>query len=260
MLETLDLSVALPRHEYVVSITRLQIQLRELAWQVYQQKRPVVIAFEGWDAAGKGGAIKRMTEKMDPRGYTVYPISAPQGEEKARHYMYRFWRRVPERGEISIFDRSWYGRVLVERVEGFATTREWKRAYGEINSFERQLKDFGTIIAKFWIHISREEQLRRFEERRSIHYKAWKLTDEDWRNREKWPLYEEAAEEMLLKTSTRTAPWHLVEGNDKYWARVKTLTQLVQTLSSELNYKAADPLKADQPKPEHQRKDRPARK
>lgn len=250
MLETLDLSVSLPRHEYVVQITRLQIQLRELAWQVYQQRRPVVLVFEGWDAAGKGGAIKRITEKMDPRGYTVYPISAPQGEEKSRHYLYRFWRRLPERGETAIFDRSWYGRVLVERVEGFASTKEWKRAYAEINSFERQLKDFGAIIAKFWIHISREEQLKRFEERRSIHYKAWKLTDEDWRNREKWPLYEEAAEEMFLKTSTRIAPWHLVEGNDKYFARVKTLSTLVDTLSADLNYKPADPLKAEQAKKE----------
>jgi polyphosphate kinase 2 (PPK2 family) len=136
MLEALDLTLALPREQYVTDLTRLQLQLRELAWQVYQQKRPVVIVFEGWDAAGKGGSIKRITEKMDPRGYVVYPISAPLGEEKARHYLYRFWLRVPERGEIAIFDRSWYGRVLVERVEGFATPREWKRAYKEINSFE----------------------------------------------------------------------------------------------------------------------------
>ena len=137
----------------------------------------------------------------------MYPISAPQGEDKTRHYLYRFWRRLPERGQIAIFDRSWYGRVLVERVEGFAREAEWKRSYKEINSFERQLRDFGTILAKFWIHISREEQLRRFEERKRIGYKAWKLTDEDWRNRGKWDAYEEAVEEMLLKTSTRTAPW-----------------------------------------------------
>ena len=154
-----------------------QIQLRELGYQVYLQKRPVIIVFEGWDAAGKGGAIKRITEKLDPRGYVVYPISAPQGEDKTRHYLYRFWRRLPERGQIAIFDRSWYGRVLVERVEGFASEEEWKRAYKEINSFERQLREFGAILAKFWIHISREEQLRRFEERKAIGYKAWKLTD-----------------------------------------------------------------------------------
>ena len=243
MLETLDLTRKMDREDYVREVTRRQIELRELGYQVYLQKRPVVIAFEGWDAAGKGGAIKRVTEKLDPRGYVVYPISAPQGEDKARHYLYRFWRRMPERGQIAIFDRTWYGRVLVERVEGFAEEQAWKRAYKEINSFERQLRDFGTILVKFWIHISPEEQLRRFEERRQIGYKAWKLTEEDWRNREKWEHYQEAVEEMLVKTSTRTAPWTLVEGNDKYWARVRILTRLVEALSRELNYVPADPLK-----------------
>ncbi len=243
MLETLDLKLALPRDKYITEITRRQIQLRELAWRVYLQKRPVVIAFEGWDAAGKGGSIKRITEKIDPRGYVVYPISAPNGEDKTRHYLYRFWRRLPEQGQIAIFDRSWYGRVLVERVEGFAEESEWRRAYKEINSFERQLVDFGTIVVKFWVQISREEQLRRFEERKRIGYKAWKLTDEDWRNREKWPAYEAAVEDMLLKTSTRTAPWSLVEGNDKYWSRVKVLSKLVEALSRGLNYTPADPLK-----------------
>lgn len=242
MLETLDLSRKLGQEEYEIQLRRRQIQLRELGWQTYQKKRPVVIVFEGWDAAGKGGAIKRLTERIDPRGYAVFPISAPQGEDKTKHYLYRFWRRLPERGQIGIFDRSWYGRVLVERVEGFATDDEWKRAYREINSFERQICDFGGILLKFWIHISREEQLRRFEERKRIGYKAWKLTDEDWRNREKWPQYEEAVEEMLLKTSTRTAPWTLIEGNDKNWARVKVLTQAVEVLSKALNHKPADPL------------------
>lgn len=147
------------------------------------------------------------------------------------------------RAQIAIFDRSWYGRVLVERVEGFCSEAEWKRAYKEINSFERQLRDFGAILAKFWVHISREEQLRRFEERKQIGYKAWKLTDEDWRNRGKWNDYEEAVEEMLLKTSTRTAPWTLVEGNDKYWSRVKVLSKLVEVLSKELGHKPGDPLK-----------------
>lgn len=242
MLETLDLSRKLGQEEYEIQLRRRQIQLRELGWQTYQKKRPVVIVFEGWDAAGKGGAIKRLTERIDPRGYAVFPISAPQGEDKTKHYLYRFWRRLPERGQIGIFDRSWYGRVLVERVEGFATDDEWKRAYREINSFERQICDFGGILLKFWIHISREEQLRRFEERKRIGYKAWKLTDEDWRNRDKWPQYEEAVEEMLLKTSTRTAPWTLIEGNDKNWARVKVLTQAVEVLSKALNHKPADPL------------------
>jgi len=243
MLETIDLTRALDRDAYVREVTRRQIQLRELGYQIYLQKRPVVVAFEGWDAGGKGGAIKRITEKLDPRGYVVYPIAAPQGEDKTRHYLYRFWRRLPERGQIAIFDRSWYGRVLVERVEGFAQEEEWKRAFKEINSFERQLRDFGMILAKFWIHISQEEQFRRFEERKAIGYKAWKLTEEDWRNREKWSVYEEAVEEMLVKTSTKTAPWCLVEGNDKYWARVKVLSRLVEILSAELNYKPADPLK-----------------
>ena len=243
MLETLNLKRTLARDEYVAELTRRQIQLRELGWQVYQQKRPIILLFEGWDAAGKGGAIKRVTEKLDPRGYVVYPISAPQGEDKTKHYLYRFWRRLPERGQIAIFDRSWYGRVLVERVEGFCSEAEWKRAYKEINSFERQLRDFGAILAKFWVHISREEQLRRFEERKQIGYKAWKLTDEDWRNRGKWNDYEEAVEEMLLKTSTRTAPWTLVEGNDKYWSRVKVLSKLVEVLSKELGHKPGDPLK-----------------
>jgi polyphosphate kinase 2 (PPK2 family) len=243
MLETIDLTKALDREAYVREITRRQIQLRELGYQVYLQKRPVILAFEGWDAAGKGGVIKRITEKLDPRGYVVYPISAPEGEDKTRHYLYRFWRRLPERGQISIFDRSWYGRVMVERVEGFAAEGEWKRAFKEINSFERQLRDYGTIVAKFWIHISREEQLRRFEQRKAIGYKSWKLTDEDWRNRQKWEVYEEAVEEMLVKTSTRSAPWCLVEGNDKYWARAKVLARLVEVLSKELGYEPADPLK-----------------
>ncbi len=243
MLETLDLTQALDRQAYVREVTRRQIQLRELGYQVYLQKRPVIIVFEGWDAAGKGGAIKRITEKLDPRGYVVYPISSPQGEDRTRHYLYRFWRRLPERGQIAIFDRSWYGRVLVERVEGFASEAEWKRAYKEINSFERQLRDFGVILAKFWIHISREEQLRRFEERKAIGYKAWKLTEEDWRNREKWAAYEEAVEQMLIKTSTGTAPWTLIEGNDKYWARTKVLAKLVKILSAQMEYKPADPLR-----------------
>jgi len=243
MLETLDLTHKLERAEYIRQLARRQIQLRELGFQVYQQKRPVVLAFEGWDAAGKGGVIKRVTERLDPRGYVVYPISAPHGDDKSKHYLYRFWSRLPERGAIAIFDRSWYGRVLVERVEGFAAEDAWKRAFKEINAFERHLDDFNTVVVKFWLHISREEQLKRFEERQRIGYKAWKLTEEDWRNRAKWDAYEDAAEEMLVKTSTTIAPWTLVEANDKYWARVKVLSRLVEVLSKELNYRPADPLK-----------------
>ncbi len=242
MLETIDLGLALDREEYNVQLARRQAQLRELGYQVYMQKRPALIVFEGWDAAGKGGAIKRLTAEVDPRGYVVYPISAPEGEDKSHHYLYRFWRRLPERGQIAIFDRSWYGRVLVERVEGFCTEAEWRRAYREINSFERQLREFGAVLIKFWIHVSREEQLRRFREREHIAYKSWKLTQEDWRNRDKWPAYEQAVEDMLLKTSTVVAPWTVVEGNDKCWARVKVATTVVETLARELSYQPREPL------------------
>jgi polyphosphate kinase 2 (PPK2 family) len=244
MLETVDLSKTLTREEYVRELIRNQLQLRLLAYQLYVQKRPLVIVYEGWDAGGKGGNIKRITEKLDPRGYEVYPIAAPQGEDKTHHYLWRFWRRLrpPDEKQILIFDRSWYGRVMVERLEGFCTEEEWKRAYREINEFERQLVDFGTILAKFWIQISKEEQLERFEARSETPYKAWKLTDEDWRNREKWDLYEEAISDMILKTSTLTAPWTIVEGNCKWYARVKALRTLVHLLSEELDYVPPDPL------------------
>jgi polyphosphate kinase 2 (PPK2 family) len=236
ILSQVNLNQALTREQYEEQLIRFQVALSQLAYQVYVQKRPVAIVFEGWDAAGKGGAIKRLTERLDPRGYVVYPIAAPAGEDRTHHYLYRFWRRLPERGQIAVFDRSWYGRVMVERIEGFCTEAEWKRAYREINQFERQLVDFGTVIFKFWVHISKDEQLRRFRERESTPYKAWKLTAEDWRNREKWDLYETAVEEMLLKTSTVTAPWTIVEGTDKAWARVKVLKTVVDMLSRELDF------------------------
>ena len=244
MLETIDLNKSISKEEYVRDLIRYQLQLRDLAYQLYVQKRPLVIVYEGWDAGGKGGNIKRVTEKLDPRGYEVYPIAAPTGEDKTHHYLWRFWRRLkpPDEKQILIFDRSWYGRVLVERLEGFCTEAEWKRAYREINEFERQLVDFGTILVKFWIHISKEEQLRRFEARQETPYKAWKLTDEDWRNREKWDLYEEAINDMLLKTSTLTAPWTIVEGNCKWYARIKALKTLVEALTNELDYIPPDPV------------------
>jgi AMP-polyphosphate phosphotransferase len=243
VLETVDLSLSLDRNTYTENLVRYQLQLRELAFQLYAQKRTLVIIYEGWDAAGKGGNIKRVTEKLDPRGYEVMPIAAPDGEDKTHHYLWRFWRRLrpPDEKQILIFDRSWYGRVMVERIEGFCTEEEWKRAYREINQFERQLVDFGMILVKFWIHISQEEQLRRFEERQHIDYKQWKITDEDWRNRDKWDQYALAVEEMLVKTSTYTAPWTVVEGNDKCHARVKTLRTLVGVLSKELNYEPSEP-------------------
>jgi polyphosphate kinase 2 (PPK2 family) len=244
VLHTVDLTKTLTKEEYVRDLIRYQLQLRTLAYQLYVQKRPLVMVYEGWDAGGKGGNIKRITEKMDPRGYEVYPIAAPQGEDKTHHYLYRFWRRLkpPDEKQVLIFDRTWYGRVMVERLEGFCTEEEWKRAYREINEFERQLVDFGTILVKFWIHISQEEQLRRFEARRETPYKAWKLTDEDWRNREKWDEYERAINDMILKTSTLTAPWTIVEGNCKWYARVKALQTLVEVLSSELDFIPPDPM------------------
>ncbi|ABY36973.1 MAG TPA: hypothetical protein DEF43_11925 [Chloroflexus aurantiacus] len=233
-LQRVDLSLRLDDDTYHRELKRLQARMYLLGLQVYHQKRPVVFVFEGWDAAGKGGAIQRLTAELDPRAYTVHAIAAPAGDDKARHYLYRFWRRLPPRGQFAIFDRSWYGRVLVERVEGFARPDEWRRAYAEINQFERQLVDFGAIIAKFWLHISPEEQLRRFEERQHVPYKAWKLTDEDWRNREKWPAYLEAADEMLLRTSTPYAPWTIVEAEDKKYARIKILRTAVEVLEAEL--------------------------
>ncbi|MEK7439459.1 MAG: hypothetical protein AAB571_13200 [Chloroflexota bacterium] len=234
MLEKLNLKVKLSRAEYERELDRLPNKLHLLGYQVYTQKRPVVMVFEGWDAAGKGGAIKRLTEKLDPRGYVVHPIAAPQGDDKERHYLYRFWRRLPEAGQIALFDRSWYGRVLVERVEGFCSTEAWQRSYSEINQFEKQMVDFGTIIFKFWVHIGQQEQLRRFKEREGSGYKSWKLTDEDWRNRGKWEDYEQAVEDMLLKTSTRNAPWTIVEGNDKLYARIKVLKTVVEKLEKEI--------------------------
>jgi polyphosphate kinase 2 (PPK2 family) len=235
MLENIDLKVRLTRAEYDKQLDRLQNELHLLGWQVYQQRRPVMWVFEGWDAAGKGGAIKRLTERLDPRGYVVHPIAAPTGDDKVRHYLFRFWRRLPEAGQIALFDRSWYGRVLVERVEGFCTEAAWRRAYGEINAFERDFVEFGGILCKFWMHISQAEQLRRFKERQATNYKQWKITDEDWRNRGKWEDYEQAVEDMLLKTSTYEAPWTIVEANDKLHARIKVLSTVVRKLKQELH-------------------------
>lgn len=248
MLDTIDLTKSLTKEQYVHDLIRYQLQLRALAYQLYTHKRPLVVVFEGWDAAGKGGIIKRVTEKLDPRGYEVFPIAAPQGEDRTHQYLWRFWRRLrpPDEKQVLVFDRSWYGRVLVERLEGFCTEDAWKRAYREINEFERQLVDFGSILVKFWVHISKEEQLRRFTERQETPYKAWKLTDEDWRNRDKWDTYARAIDDMLLRTSTLTAPWTIVEGNDKWYARVKVLQTLVDTVSHELDYQPVEAVSKSQ--------------
>lgn len=232
MLGRVDLTLSLDAKEYREKMLRYQVEARLLARKLYEDKRLLIAVFEGWDAAGKGGAIRRFTEKLDPRGYQVYAIGAPSGEEKTHHYLWRFWRRLvpPHERQVLIFDRSWYGRVLVERVEGFAQEDEWRRSYQEINNFEHQLVDAGCLVAKFWLHISQEEQLQRFEARRDTPHKKWKLTDEDWRNREKWKKYEAAVDDMLVKTSTLKAPWTIVEGNDKRYARVKVLKTLVELL------------------------------
>ncbi len=234
MLETVDLSLKLEKAEYQEQLLEQQLHMRELARWLYFEKRSLVLVFEGWDAAGKGGSIRRLTEKVDPRGFEVFPIAAPAGEDKTHHYLWRFWRRLlpPQEKQILIFDRSWYGRVMVERVEGFATKDEWQRAFREINDFERQLHETGALIGKFWFHVSPEEQLRRFEARKHTAHKTWKLTDEDWRNRDKWQAYEDAVNDMLHKTSTLNAPWTVIEGEDKRWARVRTLRTVTRLVAA----------------------------
>jgi polyphosphate kinase 2 (PPK2 family) len=194
----------------------------------------MVLLFEGWDAAGKGSAIRRVTQAIDPRLYRVVGVAAPTDEERAQHYLWRFWRHLPRAGHLTIFDRSWYGRVLVERVEGFASPAEWGRAYGEINAFEEQLADHGIVLGKFWVHLSPAEQLRRFRERQHVAYKHYKITEEDWRNRAKWPDYQRAVDDLVTRCSTEFAPWTLVAGNDKKFARVQILKTIVKRLEEAL--------------------------
>ena len=234
MLAKVDLSKKLGHTEYKTQLLEHQIRLRDLAQRCYHEQQSVVLVFEGWDAAGKGGSIRRLTEKLDPRSSHAYSIAAPRGEDSEHHYLYRFWRRLlpPTEKQLVIFDRSWYGRVLVERVEGLARPDEWRRAYREINDFERQLTDSSSLVIKYWFHIDADEQMRRFESRKTTPHKAWKLTEEDYRNRAKWDAYEAAAEQMFLETSTETAPWTLIEGNDKRYARVKCIRHLVERLEA----------------------------
>lgn len=234
VLEGVDLDKTLTKEEYKKKLKNLQDRLAKLHGEIYKRRIPVILAFEGWDAGGKGGAIKRLTEKLDPRGYEVIPTASPNDIEKAHHYLWRFWNAVPKAGHIAIFDRTWYGRVMVERIEGFCTQDEWQRAYKEINEMEEQFANFGAVVLKFWLHIDKDEQERRFKERMEIPEKQWKITDEDWRNREKWDQYEEAVDEMIVRTSTSYAPWIIVEGNSKYYARIKVLETVVNALEERL--------------------------
>lgn len=234
ILDSTDHTLSISEKEYKKELKDLQMELREIQNKMYLKRIPLVIVFEGWDAAGKGGNIKRITQELDPRGYEVIPVGAPKDAEREHYYLWRFWIKIPKAGHIAIFDRSWYGRVLVERVEGFCSGNEYKRAYKEINDFESQLINYGAAVVKFWLDISKEEQLKRFNERQNDPGKNWKITEEDWRNREKWDLYKPAVEEMLLRTSTSYAPWTVVESDDKYYARIKTLKTIVQTMKKKL--------------------------
>lgn len=233
-LEAAKTPAPLDREDYRKKLKKYQKRLHELEHEIYERRIPVVIAYEGWDAAGKGGNIKRLVERMDPRGYDVLPVGAPTDVEKLHHYLWRFWIKFPKGGHISIFDRTWYGRVLVERIEGFCTENQWMRAYGEINEMESQWTEDGAVVLKFWIHIDQEEQLRRFEERERTEHKKWKITEEDWRNREKWDEYRGAVEDMVKYTSTKGAPWHVIEGNSKYNARLQVMKTVIKTLEKRL--------------------------
>lgn len=219
---------------YKIQLKQLQHRLGELHNRLYRKKVPVIIAYEGWDAAGKGGNIKRLTEALDPRGYEVHPIASPEPHEKARHYLWRFWNRIPKDGHIAIFDRTWYGRVMVERLEGFCSENDWMRAYNEMNEFEKELYNWGAVIIKFWVQIDKDTQLKRFTDRQNTPEKQWKITDEDWRNREKWDQYEGAVNKMIQKTSTAYAPWYILESVDKKYARIKALQIVVNALEQSL--------------------------
>ncbi len=233
-LEKVDLTLQLPKNDYRQRLGEAQVKLRQLQLKIFQEKIPVLVIFEGWDAAGKGGAIKRLTNTLDPRSYKVNAFAAPTSEEKKYHYLWRFWQHIPGAGTIGIFDRSWYGRVLVERIEGFASELEWRRSYKEINEFEAQLTTAGYVLVKFWLHISLDEQLRRFEARQNDPFKQYKLTEEDWRNRDKFPLYNVAVNQMIARTSTPASPWSIVPGNDKYYARVFVIETVINAIEGAL--------------------------
>ncbi|MBS7660918.1 polyphosphate:AMP phosphotransferase [Pseudomonas lalucatii] len=232
LLDSLDMSLALDKADYKEQLATEQARFAGLMRDKRMRRHALVAVFEGNDAAGKGGAIRRVTGALDPRQYRIVPVAAPTEEERAQPYLWRFWRHVPARGGFTLFDRSWYGRVLVERVEGFCTPADWLRAYGEINDFEEQLTEAGVVLVKFWLAIDSGTQLARFQAREKIPFKRFKITEDDWRNREKWPLYCEAVEDMVDRTSTEIAPWTLVEANDKRYARVKVLRTLNRALEA----------------------------
>lgn len=232
-LDALKQDVPLTKDIYAKDLKKYQLGLLNLQLRLKESKRSVIIVIEGPDAAGKGGAIKRTLEFLDPRLVRVYSTQKPTTEEYRHHYLWRFWNRLPSYGEIAVFDRSWYGRVLVERVEGFATDAEWKRAYAEINEMERTLVDDGAIVIKLYLHVSKEEQLKRFKERQANPYKHWKINDEDWRNRRKWNQHNKAAEEMFVKTSTKLAPWTVIAGDYKWHARVSFAKTIYDRIAKE---------------------------
>jgi polyphosphate:AMP phosphotransferase len=234
VLSSLDMSLKLASKQYKQQLEKQQGRLNQFTRKAVQEGVSSIIILEGWDAAGKGGIIRRMVPAMDARHYHIIPIAAPSDEEKAHHYLWRFWRHLSRAGEMTIYDRSWYGRVLVERVEALATPDEWLRAYAEINDFEAQLVAHGIVLTKFWLHISKDEQLRRFRAREESPFKHHKITQEDYRNRDKWVLYEQAVNDMIERTSTEYAPWVLVEANDKRYARIKILQVLCDRLEAAL--------------------------
>jgi AMP-polyphosphate phosphotransferase len=233
-----DMGKSLGKREYQKKLEARQNRIQELHHELYRLRIPLVLVYEGWDASGKGGNIRRLTEKMDPRGYEVIPVSAPNDVEKAHHYLWRFWTVFPKAGHVTIFDRSWYGRVLVERVEGFCTETDWKQAFNEINEMEDNFRHFGSIVLKFWVHIDKDEQLKRFKAREENPHKRWKLHEEDWRNREKWDLYEAVAEEMFLRTHAPKSPWTIIEGNCKRYARIKALDVVIDAIDKKISEKS----------------------
>ncbi len=233
-LSDIDPNQRIRKKEAIERLEAAQLQLATIQHEMSEKKLPVILVFEGWDAGGKGGACRRIIEFWNPRSFAIHPVAAPSEEEKLHHYLWRFWRDIPARGKVGIFDRSWYGRVLVERVEKFATKDEWKRAYTEINNFEQTLHDDGYLIIKFFMHISPDEQLRRFQDRENNPLKAWKMTEEDYRNRDKWDDYEAAINDMLQETNTACAPWHVIPGNHKATARTLTAECVLEAIQNRL--------------------------